>query len=186
MKPPLGLDCDGVLANLAGWGLAAVNRRLGTHYRLEEWTHHSIGRTFGPEADRAFHQIMEEGRIWYEAGTYPGTRSRLARLAGHYDLYVISAMPARYLPLRQIWLARYRFPIREFIAAGSNQAKVEMAGEIGCRVFVEDHPQVAGLMRAAGIRCYLVARPWNQAADPDRAGWPQIEKWLMEDQHGYV
>lgn len=184
----LGLDCDGVLANFAVYILARINREMGLRIRVNDWRPIIEDSPIARQVGAAVFRMMEEDALWAGLPPYPGTARRVAALRERYDIYVVTAIPDRFAPVRRQWLERHGVEHEGLICVPTAEDKVQVARDLGLVAFVDDLPSVAVQLAAAGFASYLVRRPWNLGLALDggvRHGrWDQIVGWLLKRPHG--
>ena len=158
----LGLDCDNVLADMDGYLLDRVYRRLGIQYRREStWPFH-LAEALPPEAAAAVTELLGQPDPWSEVRPYPDVARHIERLAERYELYVITSLPLAFASLREAWLYQHGIrPTRLIIA--SRREKARVAAELGLCAMVEDLGSTTRELAERGIDCYLIQQPWNEA-----------------------
>ncbi|MHB1006322.1 MAG: hypothetical protein ACYC3S_11900 [Chloroflexota bacterium] len=179
----LGLDCDGVLANFASYMLVRLNKELGLNLRVPDWRPQPAEDDLGKAIEAAVWRMMDGTDLWSALAPYPGTARRVAALRERYDIYVVTAIPGRFAPVRAEWLSRHGVAHEGLVTVDTLEAKAGVARELGLCAFVEDVASTAEQLAAAGVDSYLIHRPWN-ADYPLKAGvrrgrWDRVLNWLL-------
>lgn len=184
MKERIGIDCDGVLANLMRYAVDKANRKRGDrYYTVLQSRAFDIEESYDKAFVKFFYDLLREPKTWGAPAPYPGVGDYTRTLAQRYEIYVITAMPAEFLKIRCEWLARHEIPFDNCLSVEHGDLKVRMAKELGLVAFIEDKPTTAHQMASAGIESYMIRRPWNaQEILPGvkLCSWPQAVNALMD------
>jgi hypothetical protein len=155
----IALDVDGVLANFT--------------QAFCEFAH-SIDATDFPKTWRDCHdwdfgvgreRVME---VWNQI---PDFKQFMLSLESTPDSKLhftpVAYVTARTVPsdVTKDWLTEHGFPDAPVYTVGYNQSKVQILKDLRVDVFVEDRVEAAVELNAAGIKCYLLNRPWNAGID---------------------
>jgi len=178
----VGFDLDGVLCNLYDLWLAIIAYEHGikniigqkdvTEYYIENVINDRMGTK------------LERRDIWDTLGfvinqtnvvnPYPDAKSALASV----DMIaknpvIITARLPKFKDATREWVDKWLGPY-EVIHTGAPK-KVDAARELGLDAFVEDKAETALAMAQAGIKSFIINRPWNQGVNGD-SGVVRIEK----------
>jgi len=151
-KPTIGIDCDEVLASfipsLALWH----NRVYGTMIEARSFnsTHFAGTPGFGDaaETEAKMHQFFTSVE-WLDLPPIPGAAEALARLALHFNLYLVTARSPRQEELTRAWLGRHFPPVFagcRFTGAYDNpegvdrpkRTKGQVCAELGALCLLDD------------------------------------------------
>ncbi len=171
-KNIVGVDIDGVLADYPGGYVDFINKELGTNYSREGVTNYDIGAHFGiprPDIIRLKDKFRQTGQKRY-LNTCEGAKEFLQALrnAG-YTVVLLTARPynkyKRMFADTIYWLNQNGLPFDGIIFDEDKEAYLlrNYGAENVC-FFVDDHQNNANLISDAGVKCYLLNRPYNTQA----------------------
>lgn len=163
-RPTLLLDCDGVLYQIEQFVLNVINQELGTSFTVEHITDWDWRLCLGEQAAAIFERLVQEPDCWHRGEPFPGVVADTQRLAEHYTLVVATAMWPEHAALREAWLARQGIPVLRCIVG---EDKVAAARSVGAVAAIEDNAPNASALARAGVRSYLVERPYNRNVPVD-------------------
>lgn len=151
----IGLDVDGVLANFIA---AMITRLQGTKYvnflpkSHLEWTTYSGGNWV--LFNEAMSTFKDDPFFW----------SSIPKM----DDAVFSFNPYVYITARPVpsyvtkgWIRNNRFPVSPVFTVSNPIDKLRLIQHCQLDAFVEDYHKTAIELNEAGIKCYLLNRPWN-------------------------
>lgn len=168
IRPRLGLDCDGVLADFAGYCLDLHNVRHGTALRHDDWTTWWPSDCFGEHAETV-NAVIEEaiadpfGRCITACRPIPGAVECVRELAERFEIHVVTAIPEPLLELRIGWLLTHGFPID---AVWSARDKCPLIEQLRILAFCDDKATTANqVVERTGARSFLIETHSNRA-DP--------------------
>lgn len=149
----LALDVDGVIADFVSAAIElAQNNGLGHLFPKshDEWRDY-----YHPLMDELWVHINEAGeRFWMSIKPYP------EKLPIKPVAYITSR---RLRPeITEAWLFRHGFPHAPVITVANKSLKREAIVQVGAAAMVEDDPETMTALNSAGIRCFLMDRPWNR------------------------
>lgn len=167
----IGIDADGVLypfedglrtylVDFVGMDPQQLCSITRWHF-YEEW---GLSRE---QFKEYYTDAINVGVLFANPGPYEGTREGLLRLieAGH-TLHVVTARgdtghPGQAEGMTRFWLAMHLPPISSLtFSADKTVVKAD--------VFLEDKIENYDALDAAGVRAYLMNRPWNEQVDERR------------------
>jgi uncharacterized HAD superfamily protein len=166
IRPRLGLDCDGVLADFAGWCLGRHNDRHGTTLVHADWTTWWPKDCFGPHAATMNALIEEaiadpEGRCIVDCPPIEGAAACVQELAERFEVHVVTAIPARFLEARIGWLLRHGFPVD---AVWADADKCPLIERLRLLAFCDDKATTANqVVERTGARSFLIDTHANRA-----------------------
>jgi 5'(3')-deoxyribonucleotidase len=189
LKPALGLDVDGVIADFSSYALAEINRVLGTSHTTDDCTSWDFGDCISEAAATVVDEMMGRGDCYGKLEPFAGALDCVKRLVGKYDVFVVTSLP----PVRaahqgrENWLWEHGFGwyVKEPTVIAHGNYKATVARRWPMVAFVEDKASTAKDVAAkAGIASYIVARPYNSRNDlvhpnMERGSLEQITEWLL-------
>ena len=148
-----GMDVDGVCANFDK-GIIHQMRQMDLRAPDEdEVREYGFGR-WRTAFEIAFNKVKYGANFWMQLEPYP---------------VVLPFIPVVYVTARPIdslvtwlWLNHHGFPIAPVVTIVQGESKVDVLQRYGVTVYVEDRPDFFKEINSAGIKCYLMDRPWNQ------------------------
>lgn len=193
-RPILGVDIDGVLAQQHEALIDAVWRATAGRVRLtyEACTAYDFSECQGPDGNQATAEEWQAALWLYGSPgslvrlpVVPGAAEGLRRLAERYDIRIVTSRRPEARDVTLAWLAGWADPAWPLVM-GQARRKHELPG---LAALVEDDHAQAVLCGAAGIRCWLLAHPWNvgRPAMPGvswAAGWPELTQSLLSRVEG--
>ncbi len=148
-----GMDVDGVCANFTK-GITQQMRKMDLQTPDEEEVREYDFGKWKSAFEIAFNTVKHDNSFWLGLEPYP---------------VVLPFMPVVYVTARPIdsivtwlWLNRHGFPTASVVTIGPGESKVDVLQRYGVTVYVEDQPAFFKEINSAGIKCYLMDRPWNQ------------------------
>ncbi len=176
----VGVDCDGVLASdQLLW--QRLRKRFPEHIPAHyedlltfEWpraTKETQALCQELSADRAF--VLQLAPIPHMTEALRGFHGR------GYTIHMITARPESVLGATRRWLRMHDVSdyIEEIHCVAGGPAKLPLAQELGCTIFVEDNHATAESLGMAGIRSYLLDAPYNRLPSLYSRrvqGWPEL------------
>lgn len=161
-RPEIGLDIDGVLANFID-GIVKAATRMGLQYSLpRRWYY--FREWFSSDNNAAFAAVFET--VMHDEAFWMSLKPHLEEDWPNYA-------PGAYITSRPIasdvtkaWLDKWEFPVADVVTVsghggGSGPAKEDALRARGITRYIEDNIENYEHLRAAGIDCYLLDRPWN-------------------------
>jgi uncharacterized HAD superfamily protein len=96
-----------------------------------------------------------------------------------YTIHMITARPESVLGATRRWLRMHNVSdfVEEIHCVAGGPAKLPLAQELGCTIFVEDNYATAESVGMAGIRSYLLDAPYNRLPSLYSRrvqGWPEL------------
>ncbi len=163
--PVFGMDVDGVCANFTK-GITQQMRKMDLQTPDEEEVReYDFGR-WNTEFKIAFGEVKLSYDFWLRLEPYPIVLPFLRKV-------YVTARPID-SSITWFWLFQNGFPDAPVVTVDELQGKVEVLQNFGVTVYVEDRPSLFKDINDAGIKCYLMDRPWNQEV---KAGKLRIKGW---------
>jgi uncharacterized HAD superfamily protein len=165
----IGFDLDGVLADLYDLWLAVIAYEYGIKNIIgqSECNQYSIKKVINERCgvnlsrnnmDSALDFIIPQINI---VKPFKGAKKILKTVSmSAKNPVIITARLDKYKDCTRAWVDQWLGDYEVFHAASDQ--KVGVALRLGLNAFVEDKASTAMSMAAAGIKSYLIDRPWNQ------------------------
>ena len=189
----IGVDIDGVLADVISKILEWHNRVYGTNYRKEQIVNFQFERLWGGTHEQAKKKIFEE---FYHSEEFDDTKPLdgavdvLKKLSKKHKLVAVTARPAEIKAKTKDWLDEY-FPEifsevfynDDWENVGVYGSKVEICQKNHIALIIEDSVENAQAFAEEGIPALLLDYPWNQSdALPENVtrvkNWDEIVKLI--------
>ena len=161
----IGLDLDGVLADLGPGVAARIEGRFGVASHPSTWVHYDLrDLRLGIPQDRFVRfldEVFADPVLYRDAPVHAGAASGLAALrhAG-WRAVGITARPAHLRHVTRRWLCDHGLDL-ESVVHTSLGAKHEAARSLGVAATIEDNPVEAELL-AAVCDSWLLDQPYNR------------------------
>lgn len=165
----VGVDIDGVLADYPRSYIEFMNQELGANFSCENVTNYDIGAHFGIPRNQAI-QLKDKYRQTGQKRFIPvieGAREFLQTLkdAG-FTVVLLTARPydeyKRMYADTVLWLKDNELPFDSLIFNEDKEAYLlKHFGTENVKFFVDDASGNANLISDAGVKCYLINRPYN-------------------------
>lgn len=175
MKPPVLIDCDGVLSNFvrAVFDLAALRHdaRGFTEADVTMWDFHT--RLLHPDMNATINHAISRDEFVFRMPEHEGAIAWLhsvEREHGADNVFVCtSPWNAEWTAQRAAWLEQRGVPLKRQIQCS---AKHLVRGRL-----IDDRPGVSATREPGSTFC--LARPWNAAsAEPLRGDYSEASAWL--------
>ena len=137
-KYNIGIDIDGTLT-FSGYFLPYLNEYFGRDIGYEELNKYDFRDIYNVTDEEIMSFFRGEGKnLIFNADLLDGARDTVNELSQKHNVWIITA----------------RKP-----------DKLQKATELGCEIFIEDHPDASIDIAAAGIKLYLVDAPYNKISE---------------------
>lgn len=152
----VGLDVDGVVADFSGYVLDTLDLDPSLN------TCWDFGENYGAAVDRQVTDLCHDPATWVSLKPLPGAKDAVNAIlhATKSAPVFITSMGAKFVPLRRWWLEEHFGKALEgravYLYQCHGEDKPQKALEQGLTHFVEDKPENASLMAAAGLTSVLV------------------------------
>lgn len=159
----IGVDIDGVLANVLPLWLAQLNTTYKKEVTGQAGMNFDAAAAYGLSYDQLEKFYVENENLLIEqAEPMPGAANYLAMLMDEHQIYLVSARNTYQYDRTMVWLAKHRIPFDDLILLGSTD-KRQTCLECGLEIFVEDSMDNAIKLSSHGIPVLLFDAPYNQA-----------------------
>ncbi len=167
----IALDIDGVLADIMPELNDFYNKKFGTSFRIEEYKHHDLEKTWGGTREDAV-KIVEEffqSPSFLNIGSIPGSQEAIHNLSVKHFLFSVTARPKSIEPKTLTFLqSNFRGKIKKVFHTGQY---VNSAGSINkfdicisekAELLVEDCLETAIDCANRGLKTFLLDGTNNQ------------------------
>ena len=164
-------DMDGVKADTMPGLNAFYNRRNGTNFRVGDYRHHDLERTWGGTKEDAVRNVTAfyHSREFLTIGPIRYAPESVFRLSQRCEFFSITSRPEIIRPQTEQFLERY-FPgiIRKVFYTGQHSLsaseinKLDICLQEAADVLIEDCLETAISCSEGGLRVFLLDFPWNQ------------------------
>jgi len=162
-KYNIGIDIDGTLT-FAGYFLPYLNEYFGRNVGYEELNKYDFRDIYNVSDEEMMNFFRGEGKnLIFNVDLLDGARETVMELSKKHNVWIITARNPDMHQRTRSWLDDNGLEKIELITLGTPH-KLEKATELGCQIFIEDHPDASVDIAAAGIRLYLVDAPYNQVS----------------------
>ncbi|MGL5256610.1 MAG: 5' nucleotidase, NT5C type [Proteocatella sp.] len=183
-KYNIGIDIDGTLT-YSGYFLPYLNEYFGKDVGYEDlikYDFRDIYDVTDEEINTFFHS---EGRnLIFKVDILDGARETVLELAEKHNVWIITARKPETHDRTKLWLEENGLGNIELITLGTPD-KLGKARELGCEIFIEDHPEASVDIAEAGIKLYLVDAPYNQDSNHENIvrvkDWDEIRTIFKEE-----
>lgn len=185
-KIKIGVDIDEVVLEFFERYLILFNKKFNTNFKLNDITNYHFWEITGvPKQDcldlaHEMHVSENQNNV----SLVEGVEDAIFKLKKDYNVYFITSRPEKYRDvmtktLRTIF-TNLKFKI--FFSSGVwgvAKTKGELCNELGITVMVEDNADYALTCAKAGVKTFLLDKPWNQEYEPNKnlikvKNWPEI------------
>lgn len=159
----IGVDIDGVLADIVDCILPLLSRELGRAVDVEEITVYGFGDALGIPEDRVqalLDELLVVG-LYEQAPPVAGAREAMELLGGH-DVWLVTSRPEAVREATLWWLRHHGVAYGQLVFAPAHRKAL---ADDGFDLFVEDNLDTALALSREGIHVLLFDRPWNRNAD---------------------
>ncbi|MDA8236047.1 MAG: hypothetical protein M0Z31_14885 [Clostridia bacterium] len=184
----LGIDIDGVLADVLTTWLEHLNRHFEQNKVKEDIIHYQFEKVFGvswEEMDRFFRNNQEN--LLTNLSPVEKAQETMEELIKEHNVFLIAARPEEYRSITEKWLTEHSIPYHELIMTDFSD-KSDYCLNRGVEVFVEDSLENALAIHACGIPVLLFDAPYNRDPLPKgifrQHNWREIARTVQELNQG--
>jgi uncharacterized HAD superfamily protein len=164
-KPKIGIDLDDTVVEFLGGFLVYHNRVYGGTLERHHFTTWNIHEVLGCTESEGTRRCVEFCHTddHLNLAAVPGAQAALTLLCLKYDLIAITARePQRAPRMLQVVKRLFGNMFTDVHFLGSHRKKGDLCTDLGVQFMVDDGLHNAHSVGHAGIRMYLMDRPWNQ------------------------
>ena len=181
-----GVDVDEVVAEFTVGLNLYYNRRFGTNFRYEDYVHYDLEKVWGGSKERAI-AIVEDFYVNEDFSgitAVNGSQEAIEKISKTFlKIIAITSRPTSTRESTTSWIRRYYgdaigeviFNGQHSLLSSHHLSKLEQCLSNGVTIFVDDNLTIAEKLSKAGIKTYLLTKPWNQKAEPN--GFIRVENW---------
>lgn len=166
----IGFDCDEVLARYIDSFVEFHNTAYGTSLTMASFSTYSLERTLGIPLAEETRRLAEfhESRYFGEILPYSDAVETISELKGR-GLVVVTSRQEEIIAATHGWVERHfstafqSVHFARYHGAPERPTKVEICQQRDVTDIVEDSLEHALACAAAGVRVFLVDKPWNKA-----------------------
>ena len=163
-KYNIGIDIDGTLT-FSGYFLPYLNEYFGRDIGYEELNKYDFRDIYNVTDEEIMSFFRGEGKnLIFNADLLDGARDTVNELSQKHNVWIITARKPDMHEKTRKWLDENGLEKIELITLGTPD-KLQKATELGCEIFIEDHPDASIVIAAAGIKLYLVDAPYNKISE---------------------
>ena len=186
----IGLDIDGIKADMMPKLNAFYNRRNGTSYRIPDYKSHDLEKTWGiPKKE-----VIEVIDLFYQSRDFLAIRPVIfsengtLTLSKKHQLFSVTSRPRSVKLRTEIFINRY-FPnrIKDIFFTGQYTSTAEEINKFGvCHaeradLLIEDCLETAISCAERGLPVFLLDAPWNQLNGQHPSSLPEnltrVKNW---------
>jgi 5'(3')-deoxyribonucleotidase len=171
-QPIIGLDVDGVVANLVGPLLDQLHKRAGKRLFETDVTRFDLAAILGPELWPVARDVLREPGFASSLPAYPDALHGVDRLRS-FGRVVFVTSP---FPRSPTWAEDRSRWLRDHTSADRNDI-VHLADKtlFAGRLLIDDSPMQLEAWVASGRPAVRMARPWNRDAPGNVArSWDEL------------
>lgn len=183
-KYNIGIDIDGTLT-YSGYFLPYLNEYFGKDVGYEDLRKYDFTEIYEVTDEEVTTFFRGEGRnLIFKVDILEGARETVQELAKKHNVWIITARRPETYEKTKLWLIENGLGDIELITLGTPN-KLEKARELGCEIFIEDHPEASIEIAEAGIKLYLVDAPYNKESNHENIvrvrNWEEIRTIFKEE-----
>jgi len=183
----IGIDVDGVLAELIEPLVNFHNERYGTFLTREDIMSHDLWRSWGGNREKDLEKVYEFFGSEYLQKIFPvhNSQNGVEFLNKKNDLVVITSRPTEFQEHTHNWIKKYYgnnfsgiYFTNQFSRKRNNsiRLKSDFCLELGVRVLIEDSLSYASECANKGVNVMIINCPWNQSEKlPERV--TRVDSW---------
>ena len=183
-KHNIGIDIDGTLT-YAGYFLPYLNEYFGKEIQYEELIKYDFKDIYGVSEEKIMEFFLGEGRnLIFNVDILEDAKNTVLELSEKHNVWIITARIPETYRKTKLWLERNGLGHVELITLGTPD-KLGKAKELGCDIFIEDHPDASIDIAEAGIKLYLVDAPYNRTSNHENIvrvrDWNEMRNIFKEE-----
>lgn len=174
-KYNIGIDIDGTMT-WSGYFLPYLNEYFGKNIPYEElrkYDFKDIYKVSDEEIDVFFSTHGKD--LIYKVDILENVKDTVLELATKHNVWIITARNTDMHGKTKEWLTKNGLGEIELITLGTPD-KLQKARDLGCEIFIEDHPEASVTIAEAGIKLYLVDAPYNKHLNHENI--TRVSNWI--------
>lgn len=167
----IGIDFDDVVADSGTALIEMHNKKHGAHFEKDDFKSYFFEETWGgPREERVkeideFFATDQLKKINPMAGSLEAME--ILKEKGH-ELYIVTGRSHKDIEQTELWIEKH-FP-KAFAGvhyasvrnSDERRKKSQICKELGIETFIDDNPDHALDLAAAGVKVFLFDQPWNR------------------------
>lgn len=157
-------DLDGVVVDFTTPFIDYCNAKYGTSFRSEDFTHHTLARTFGCDRSRVMKDLDEfyKTEAFLKLPAMPGSVEAISKIAETNTIFGSTSRPI-YIKDETETCLRENFgrSISGVYFSTKNERKVDISIDLGAKYHLEDNLDYAAEFKGSGVEVLLFDSPWN-------------------------
>lgn len=183
-KYNIGIDIDGTMT-YSGYFLPYLNEYFGKNIGYEDLRQYDFRDIYGVTEDDLREFFTNKGKnLIFNVDMLEGAKDTVIELSQKHNVWIITARRPESHKQTKRWLYDNGLGDIELITLGTPN-KLEKATELGCEIFIEDHPNASVDIATAGIKLYLVDAPYNKESNHENItrvhNWEEIRNLFREE-----
>ena len=167
----IALDIDGVLADIMPVLNVFYNRTHGTNYKVEDYQHHDLEKTWGGTKEEAIKVVEEfyQSPSFLNIGPISGSPKAIHDLSGKHFLFSVTSRPKSIEPKTLTFLQKNFqekikkvFHTGQYIHSAGSINKFDICASEKAELLVEDCLETAIDCANRGLKTFLLVAPHNQ------------------------
>jgi uncharacterized protein len=181
----IGIDLDGVLADVVPAFLSWHNRIYGTNLTFDQVTDFDLSKVWGGTHEENIQKIMDcyESPEFRAVQPVKGAIEAIQRLSNEHELVIITARPTQVVDLSRMWVHAFFPQAFEKIyfndclkSTGVYGRKQEQMKEAKIDLLIDDALKNVSISSEINIPSLLLNYPWNQSAElPEKV--TRVNNW---------
>lgn len=169
-KMKIGVDLDEVIVEFVRAFLDFYNQKFDTNYFFEQWRTYNFWEVFGKTKEETVRVVDEfyNSKLFDEMKLIDGSKESIEKLAEKNQLSIVTSRPLRFREKTEKFSKKYfsTIPIKIFYSnstsEGHDSGKARVCKREGIEIFIEDDLECAVKCAEAGVRVFLLSKPWNR------------------------
>lgn len=179
----IGIDIDGTLTH-SGYFIPFLNKHFNKNIDMKTIKIYDFAELYEVTNEDLYNYFVTEGKdVMFEVPLLSDAQRIVKKLSENHDIYIISARREEAYDRTYKWLQDVGLGGIKLYCLGSPK-KAELAKELKCDYFFEDHPTASINIAEEGIKVLLMDAPYNQETNHENMtrvfSWNEIEK-VLED-----
>lgn len=155
----ISLDLDGVLVDFSSAICKALTKKTGREFTPENITNYKLEERIPPEMLGWFSSLLYDSKFYSTFKPMYGAKDLVKRLSMVYDIVIITARPFSLRESTERYVKKNFPQVSRVIFSPHKSSSIKEWGGI---IHLEDNPEIALEVSAAGIPCCLIDHPFNQ------------------------
>lgn len=179
-----GIDIDDTIADGVGYFVPALNKHLGQNLKVKD-VKGRLNTSYNVEQSIIDDFFLRLGdKVFSELKPVPGALETINHLYDEgFEVYFITARPKEANEVTKQWLKKYGF---KYNGLFHSETKIEIAQELGIKLFVDDSPTIVESMHKHGIKSIFMDIPKNNHIATSKGiirakNWKEVTEHIHQD-----